>query len=852
MDVLFHVKDLLFLAAEGGEAASHAVEVPQKIVEVGYLWLIPIFPLVGAAINATLGHLIQRRFGKKYVSYIAVGAMAFAFLVAVAAWIQMIGLPSSERYLVNFLWNLFTAGDVQANLSFALDPLSMMMVLIITFVGSLIHIYSIGYMADDPAYWRFFCYLNLFVFSMLLLVMGDNLVLMFFGWEGVGLCSYLLIGFWYEDIEKAKAAVKAFVTNRVGDFGFVLGMFLLFWALGGSWVEKKNVVPKHERAWSQVDKNYKPVAQTGTFYERDPALSPQNSHHGIRIGPSLTFREIRDQLSSEETGMKERLLEMNFFGIPLLILAGILLFVGATAKSAQIPLYVWLPDAMAGPTPVSALIHAATMVTAGVYMVARLNFLFALSPAVMTVIAMTGAVTAMFAASIGFVQNDIKKVLAYSTVSQLGFMFIGVGVGAFWAGAYHLLTHAFFKACLFLGSGSVILGCHHEQDMRRMGGLKRFMPLTEKTYLYACIAISGFPIANGFFSKDEILWRAFDSGHNLLDPSLGKLIWFIGWLTACGTSFYMWRSYYMTFTGEYRGAAGHGPSHGAMPALATHSVGAAHAGTFSHDVLMSATVFDDDPHPDSGGVDAHAKGTAKHPDHPDHKAEGGHGHGGTPHESPRTMTYVLVTLAAGCAATIVLGFWAPLGNLLGIDALKVPLLEHWLEPTMAPTLELVEKRTAQSGHAWEWTLIFASVGVAFLGWFIARTFYKDARSHAPAKIAAMFPRLHRVVYNKYYVDEFYQATVLRAVSLLARAFSTFDAKVIDGGVNAVAVVARFICNISAAVDKYLVDGAVNLVADGVIQTGHRLRRVQTGRIQTYLYAAVAGVLVLIGIHYLVR
>ena len=849
MSALLHLQGLFLLAAEGTEAVSHELG-PQKVVAVGYLWLIPFFPLLGFAINAAIGHIIQRRFGKKYVSYIAVGVMALSFLVGVVAFVQMIGLPPSERYLVDLLWNMFTAGDVQANLSFSLDPLSMMMVLIITFVGSLIHIYSIGYMADDPAYWRFFCYLNLFVFSMLLLVMGDNLVLMFFGWEGVGLCSYLLIGFWYEDIEKAKAAVKAFVTNRVGDFGFALGVFLLFWALGGAWVAKKNVVPKHEQVWSQVDKNYKPVVQSGTFYERDPALSSR-SPLPIRMGPTLSFREIRDQLSFEESGMKERLLGMNFFGIPLLALAGILLFWGATAKSAQIPLYVWLPDAMAGPTPVSALIHAATMVTAGVYMVARLNFLFALSPVVMTVIAITGAVTAMFAASIGFLQNDIKKVLAYSTVSQLGFMFIGVGVGAYWAGAYHLLTHAFFKACLFLGSGSVILGCHHEQDMRRMGGLKRFMPLTEKTYLYACIAISGFPIANGFFSKDEILWRAFDSGHNVLDPTLGRLIWFIGWLTACGTSFYMWRSYYMTFTGEYRGAGGHGDSH-AAPALATHSVGAAHAATFGQDVLMSAISDRPDPHPDSGGVDRHAKGTAKHPDHPDHMAEGGHGHGGLPHESPRTMTYVLVTLAVGCAVTILLGFWAPLGNLLGIEALKVPALERFLEPSLAPSLELVEKRTAGSGLAWEWTLIFASVGVAFLGWFIARAFYKDARSTVPEKLAAAFPRVYRVVYNKYYVDELYEATVLRAVRVLSRAFAVFDANVIDGAVNGVAAVGRFICNIQGAVDTYLVDGAVNTVADGVIKAGNRLRRIQNGRIQTYLYAAVAGALVVIGINYLIR
>src|SRR5216684_2768003 len=624
MDVLFHVKDLVLLAAEGGEAASHAAGVPQKIVEVGYLWLIPFFPLLGFAINAAFGHLIQRRFGKKYVSYIAVGAMALAFLVAVAAWIQMIGLPASERYLLNFLWNLFTAGDVQANLSFALDPLSMMMVLIITFIGSLIHIYSIGYMADDPAYWRFFCYLNLFVFSMLLLVMGDNLVLMFFGWEGVGLCSYLLIGFWYEDIEKAKAAVKAFVTNRVGDFGFVLGLFLLFWALGGSWVESKGGIPPRESRWAMSDPSYKPQEASGTVYQEDwslsatkPATTWENylrdpgsaaSKDGIRVGPTLTFRELRDQVAVDATGMRKRLTGMTFFGIPLLALVGILLFVGATAKSAQIPLYVWLPDAMAGPTPVSALIHAATMVTAGVYMVARLNFLFALSTTAMTVIALTGAATAMFAATIGFVQNDIKKVLAYSTVSQLGFMFIGVGVGAYWAGVYHLLTHAFFKACLFLGSGSVILGCHHEQDMRRMGGLKQFMPLTAKTYLYACIAIAGFPIANGFFSKDEILWKAFDSGSNMLDPSIGKLIWVICWLTACGTSFYMWRSYYMTFSGEYRGA--HGDAHhGAQPlkpALVTGSLAAPPVAD-AHGVVAHSPVGRDMTHPDSG-PDPHALG----------------------------------------------------------------------------------------------------------------------------------------------------------------------------------------------------------------------------------------------------
>jgi len=878
MEILSQVKDLVLLAAQhgaegAGEALKHAEELgPQKFVTVGYLWLIPFFPLLGFATNAFAGHWIQRRFGKKYVSYIAVGAMVLSFAVAMVALIQMLGLPPSDRYMVNFLWNMITAGDIQANLSFSLDPLSMMMTLIITFIGGLIHWYSTGYMADDPGYWRFFCYLNLFVFSMLLLVMGDNFVLMFFGWEGVGLCSYLLIGFWYEDIEKAKAAVKAFVTNRVGDFGFVLGLFLLFWALGGSWVERANVIPPRETRWATADPNYKPQAQSGTFYEKDPSLSPSKaattwenyrrdpaasaSKGGIRVGPTFTFRELRDQLAVDATGVRSRLTGMTFFGIPLLALIGILLFVGATAKSAQIPLYVWLPDAMAGPTPVSALIHAATMVTAGVYMVARLNFLFALSTAAMTVIALTGAATAMFAATIGFVQNDIKKVLAYSTVSQLGFMFIGVGVGAYWAGVYHLLTHAFFKACLFLGSGSVILGCHHEQDMRKMGGLKRFMPLTAKTYLYACIAIAGFPIvSNGFFSKDEILWKAFDSGSNMLDPSIGKLIWVVGWLTACGTSFYMWRSYYMTFTGEYRGArgeahlGGHAPL---LPALVTGSLASLPSSSVdAHRAPTDSPQVRDMRHPDSG-ADPHAAGAAGHADHPDHKAAEGHGHGGMPHESPTSMTYVLVTLAIGCAATIVLGFWAPLGHLLHIDWMQEPMLERWLSPTFAPSRELVESRGAASGTFWEWLLMFASIGVAFAGWLIARAFYKDAKSTVPEKLAAAFPGLYRVVYNKYYVDELYQATVLRGTSILAKALAVFDNVVIDGIVNAVAVVGRFVANIDGAIDKYLVDGAVNALAEGIVELGSRFRRLQTGRIQNYLYAAVLGALLVIGINFLVH
>ncbi len=535
---------------------EHALQhlAPLAVTPVGYLWLIPLFPLLGAAINSTCGWWLQRRYGKQIIHTIAVASMVCSFAVGCVAFAKMLGLPGEERFLQNTLWTVLSAGPVHVDLAFALDPLGMMMVLVVTGIGTLIHVFSIGYMAEDPAYWRFFAYLNLFIFSMLLLVMGDNFVVMFFGWEGVGLCSYLLIAFWYTDPAKAAAGMKAFVVNRIGDFGFILGLFLLFWGLGGAW----QGTPSGALA-------YRPIAagqQVRIIEDRVAAEGavPAPEESVIEVGPTLNFRQLRDQVVVQATGVAERLLHQKLFGFSLLAIVGILLFVGAMGKSAQLPLYVWLPDAMAGPTPVSALIHAATMVTAGVYMVARLNFIFALSPTAMGWVALIGALTALLAASIGFFQYDIKKVLAYSTVSQLGFMFIGVGVGAYWAGAYHLLTHAFFKAALFLGSGSVILACHHEQDMRKMGGLGKYMPTTQKTYLWACIAIAGFPIAGGFYSKDEILWKAFSQEHLALlgMPAawLGPLIYCIGIITAMGTAFYMFRSYYMTFTGEYRG--GHG------------------------------------------------------------------------------------------------------------------------------------------------------------------------------------------------------------------------------------------------------------------------------------------------------
>jgi NADH-quinone oxidoreductase subunit L len=814
------------------------------VTTVDYLYLIPLFPAVGAVVNAVLGWKLQKRWGKKIVHRIAVLAMALSFAVAVRAFVQLLGLHGEERFLQQTLWNLLTAGRVTADLGFALDPLSMTMTLVITGIGTLIHVFSIGYMADEPSYWRFFSYLNLFVFAMLLLVMGDNFLVMFFGWEGVGLASYLLISFWYTDPEKAAAGMKAFVVNRFGDFGFLAGLLLLFWALGGAWTP----LPGHGLRNTEYHPTDRVNALAGARNAAEAAaLAPVVD--GVKVGPTLNFRELRDQIAVEATGVKEHLASSTVWGVSLLALIGILLFVGAMGKSAQLPLYVWLPDAMAGPTPVSALIHAATMVTAGVYMVARLNFLYALSPSAMGWVATIGVATAFFAATIGFFQYDIKKVLAYSTVSQLGFMFIGVGVGAYWAGVYHLVTHAFFKATLFLGSGSVILGCHHEQDMRKMGGLAKYMPITRWTYLAACWAIAGFPWMNGFYSKDEILWKAFTSDHLALFgtsvPWLGQAIYLVGILTATGTSFYMFRSYYMTFTGAYRGGEGHHDEHNVDPHAAvaakasahTHSVhaddGAAHAfGVDAHAPAHAAQALSDHAH---GAADAHAG----HDDHDD--AAHGHGghHGGPPRESPWTITFVLVTLAAGSFVTLFVGIPAAWSHV-------APAFEHWLEPVMIGAVSFREEP-----HWKEFLFQGLGVAAATVGWFAARALYRDARSTVPAALQARWKGVWTVVYNKYYVDEAYDLLVLRPSIRLGRFLSRFDGTVIDGLVNLAGWVGRQLGKLDAGIDRIVVDGAVNFVSDVVIATGRSLRRVQTGRIQTYLYGALGGALVVVLINFLI-
>jgi NADH-quinone oxidoreductase subunit L len=867
------------------------------VTQAGYLWLIPLFPALGAVWNAVFGWKLQKVLGKRAVHFVAVGAMLASLAVAVRAFIHMKGLPVEERFLQNTLWNLLTAGRLSVDFAFALDQLSMMMVLIITFIGSLIHVFSIGYMADEPSYWRFFSYLNLFVFAMLLLVMGDNFAVMFFGWEGVGLASYLLISFWYTDREKAAAGMKAFVVNRFGDFGFLAGLFLLFWGLGGAWdSSRSNLLPEYvpdpARAPLSSAANATEYGKGTQFVVVAPseghaveAAAPEGhaaaapeAHAApaaaavmIPSGPTMSFRELRDQLVLN-TGVKEGLLSQKFWGVSLLTLIGMLLFIGAMGKSAQLPLYVWLPDAMAGPTPVSALIHAATMVTAGVYMVARLNFVFALSASAMGWVALIGAVTALFSASIGFFQYDIKKVLAYSTVSQLGFMFIGVGIGSYWAGVYHLLTHAFFKATLFLGSGSVILGCHHEQDMRKMGGLKKLMPITRWTYLYACIAIAGFPIANGFYSKDEILWKAFTSRHLELfgspTPWLGPAIYVIGIIAATGTAFYMYRSYYMTFTGEYRGGEGHHASHNEDPhsAAATHmsatsiavhaSDGGAHVAA-AHDAGHGHDAHGHDAghgHADAHaahGADAHAHGTDAHDEEDDaHDTHGGH-HGGAPHESPWTITFVLSALAIGSGLTLFLGIpmaWTG----------KAPLLEHWLEPVVVATNDVASRFTMMGGseHAnHQLELLFQGIGVAvaFIGWLAARALYKDNK-HEAALTANIerFKGIWTVVYNKYFVDELFAKVVIFPSMAWAKACSWFDANIVDALVNLAGTITRAFANLDGAIDKYLVDGAVNAVADGTAALGKGLRQLQTGRIQTYLYGALGGALVVVLINFLIK
>ncbi len=678
------------------------------------LWIIPALPLAAVALNLLLGD----RLGRRGVSWIACGATGLAFLAALRAVAALAGHPAEDRAIVETAWTWMRVGDFSAHVSFLLDPLSSVMVLFVTCVGFLIHVYSTGYMADDPSYRRFFLYMNLFMFAMLTLVLADNYLLMFVGWEGVGLCSYLLIGFWYEKPVAAEAGKKAFIVNRIGDFGFLLGMlFLIVWTGSAS-------------------------------YERVFAAAP----HALQgaVG-TLTLGGLH-------------------LSAPIVVVLTLLMFLGATGKSAQLPLFTWLPDAMEGPTPVSALIHAATMVTAGVYMVVRSHVLYQMAPLSMEVVAIVGAATALMAATIGLAQNDIKRVLAYSTVSQLGYMFFACGVGAFSAGIFHVMTHAFFKALLFLGAGSVIHGMHHEQDMRRMGGLAAKMPWTHATMLIACVAIAGIPPFAGFFSKDEILHGAFASGH--------YGVWLAGLVGAALTAFYMFRLYILTFRGA--------PRFGEPAAESLHAahVAAEHA----------AHGHASDPH-------GHDDGAA-------------HGHAGPVHESPPSMVAPLAVLAA----LSVVGGWIGLPFQKGGHP-----FERWLEPVLSHAPGVPDVHMAHLSAAAEWGLIALSVAVAAFGILLAFRAYLQRPQLATA-LRTRLAGVHNVLYNKYWVDEFYDAIAVRPVyEGSMRLWRFWDEKIVDGTVNGVG---------------YFLEGCSAI-----------LRLFQTGYVGTYALFLSLGVLALL-LHFL--
>ncbi len=641
-------------------------------------WIV-LAPLVGAILNGFFG----KRLGERFVSIVAPLSVFVSFVLAALSFMNLVALPekpANARVITEHWFTWLDVAGFRADFAYLLDPLSGIYILFITFVGFLIHVYATGYMKGDPGFYRFFAYLNLFMFMMLTLVLADNLLLLFVGWEGVGLCSYLLIGYYTKKKEAGDAAKKAFIANRIGDLSYSIGLFLIFTTFGSISFVAKAGVPSF-------------LTQAGV----------------TTTVTAFTFTLI-----------------------------ALLLFGGATGKSAQIPLFVWLPDAMAGPTPVSALIHAATMVTAGVYLIARCSAVVVKSPTAMLVIALIGAATAIFAASIGLAQNDIKKVLAYSTVSQLGYMFLACGVGAFGAAIFHVMTHAFFKALLFLGSGSVIHGMHHEQDMRYMGNLKKYMKVTWVTMMIGWLAISGFPLLSGFFSKDEILWKTFSS--EVFPKGTGTLLWVVAALTALMTAIYMTRMMVMTFWGEER--------------------------------------YDGSPEIHGHGHDAHG--------HDDHGHGGHHGHF-TPHESPWSMTLPLVLLAVLSIAGGWVGIPAAMGGSNHFEHFLEPALAHAPAAGHAATdTHGAASTTAAASHgvaashdtSLELSLTGVSVVLGFLGIAIGWVFFKKN----PLR------DMPDVLENKWYVDEVYEDAIINPIENTSRnvLWKIVDVKWIDGFVNGLA------------------------------------------------------------------
>jgi len=611
---------------------------------------IVLWPLIGFLFNG-LGRNI---WNKKVIAYKATGYIVMSFIFSILTFLNV---QSKGAITVHYFDFINTAG-FKIPFDLKVDALSSLFLLVITGVGSLIHLYSTAYMKDEeaPHYARYFAYLNLFVFSMLLLVLGDNYVIMFIGWEGVGLCSYLLIGYWFTNATYNYAAKKAFIMNRIGDLGFLLAIFWL-------------------------------IVKLGT----------------VSYGSVLTAESLAKLSTTDITAIT------------------LLLFVGAMGKSAQIPLYTWLPDAMAGPTPVSALIHAATMVTAGIYMITRSNILFSASELTQHVVAIVGISTALLAATIAIKQNDIKKVLAYSTVSQLGYMFLGLGVGAYSGAVFHVITHAFFKALLFLGAGSVIHAMHHEQDIRKMGGLKSKLPITHITFLIGCIAIAGVPPFSGFFSKDEILAAAF---------AKNPIYWGLGVIGAAMTAFYMFRLYATTFLGQFRGT-------------------------------------DEQAH--------HL------------------------HESPSAMTLPLILLAVASAIAGAIGIPALMGG------------NHWLSHQLVPIIG--ETKEVALSHSTEWALMGASVGIAIIALLIAINRYKRQADEVPQTAMGKF------LYNKWYVDELYNAVIVQPLN-------------------------RFAGFLKEVIEKNIIDGAVNGTGKIVQYSARKIRLVQNGQVGYYILFIVLGIIVL--------
>ena len=704
---------------------------------IDLFWLIPLIPMVGVTINGLFGRRIK---SEKVIALIACATILTSFVLSVGAVYELAQRPVEERHEEITLYEWIPSGVAHLTddslhektatfsvpFAFLLDPLSAVMILVVTGVGSLIHIYAVGYMRGDAGYYRFFTYLNLFMFFMLILVLGNSYGLMFIGWEGVGLCSYLLIGYYIGKRSAGDAGKKAFIVNRIGDLGFILGIFTVFFTFG-----------------------------------------------------SVQYLEVFERAHEFEIGAGAITAACLFF------------LIGAAGKSAQIPLFVWLPDAMEGPTPVSALIHAATMVTAGVYMIARSSVLFSLSPIAMTSVAIVGALTALMAATIALVQNDIKRVLAYSTVSQLGYMVMACGVGAFTVGVSHLVTHAFFKALLFLGAGSVMHALHDELDMWKMGNVKKYMPTTHWTFLVGCMAIAGIPGLSGFFSKDEILWYAWSG------PYGHPVFWAIGTLVAGLTAFYMFRMYFVVFRGESR----------MDPHVEDHAHESPKAMTVPLMVLAVLSIF--------GG-------------------------------------YIIIpgVLRVGPLAALHERFnlfeWlAP--SLGGESHAAVASTRDSLLASVQPAINFVqeaEHAAEEASHGLELMLMLTSIAVALAGISFAYLIYIKIPSRAN-ELYERFQGAYQVLWNKYYVDELYDMLFVNRTKDAGDALWVIDDALVDGVVNGVSNATKRSASTSVAFDDMVVDGAVNAVGDELSWSSRIFRGWQTGYVQNYALIITLGIFAII-------